>query len=61
MMTIDDITEYVACVNGGSGVIFQPVDEKYTYILTAKHVFDDIATDAYIGKGKVIFRKHPAI
>jgi hypothetical protein len=53
MMTIDDITEYVACVNGGSGVIFQPVDEKYTYILTAKHVFDDIATDAYKGKVKV--------
>lgn len=53
MMTINDITEYVACVNGGSGVIFQPMDEKYSYILTAKHVFDDIAIDAYKGKVRV--------
>lgn len=41
MMTINDIKEYVACVNGGSGVIFQPADETFTYILTAKHIFYD--------------------
>jgi hypothetical protein len=41
MMTINDIKEYVACVNGGSGVIFQPADEGVTYILTAKHIFYD--------------------
>lgn len=39
MMTINDIKEYVACVNGGSGVIFQPADVQFTYILTAKHIF----------------------
>lgn len=40
-MTINDIKEYVACVNGGSGVIFQPADVQFTYILTAKHIFYD--------------------
>lgn len=24
-------------LDGGSGVLFQPMTEKYTYILTAKH------------------------
>ncbi|MGV3685105.1 MAG: ABC-three component system protein [Daejeonella sp.] len=41
-MTIDNIKEYIVCINGGSGVIFQPLDEQYSYILTAKHIFDDI-------------------
>lgn len=42
-MNKDNIKEYIVCVNGGSGVIFQPKNEVYSYILTAKHVFDDIA------------------
>lgn len=41
-MTIDNIKEYIVCINGGSGVIFQPLDEKFSYILTAKHLFDDL-------------------
>ena len=41
-MDKDKIKEYIVCINGGSGVIFQPMDEKHSYILTAKHVFDDI-------------------
>lgn len=36
-MTIDEAREYVVIVNGGSGIIFQPSDTQYTYILTAKH------------------------
>jgi hypothetical protein len=36
-MKIDDIREYIVIVNGGSGCIFQPEDDSYSYILTAKH------------------------
>lgn len=41
-MTQDEIRDYIVCINGGSGVIFQPADETVTYILTAKHIFEDI-------------------
>ncbi len=41
-MTQDKIKNYIVCINGGSGVIFQPMDEEFSYILTATHVFDDI-------------------
>lgn len=54
-MTQDDIKNYLVCVNGGSGVIFQPGNEKFSYVLTAKHVFDDINTEAYNGKVKVFY------
>ena len=43
-MNKDDIKKYIVCINGGSGVIFQPMDASSTYILTAKHVFEDIDT-----------------
>jgi hypothetical protein len=46
-MNQDDIKKYIVCINGGSGVVFQPMDIEYSYILTAKHVFDDIATEPY--------------
>lgn len=36
-MSIDAIKEYVVIVNGGSGCIFQPMDNTYSYVLTAKH------------------------
>lgn len=49
-MDIDDIRDYVVCLNGGSGILFQPEEEKYTYVLTAKHVFDDIDSELYNGK-----------
>jgi len=39
-MNIDDIRQYIIIVNGGSGCIFQPDNEAYSYVLTAKHNFD---------------------
>jgi hypothetical protein len=36
-MNIDSIREYIVIVNGGSGCIFQPEDNAYSYVLTAKH------------------------
>lgn len=36
-MSIDTIKEYIIIVNGGSGCIFQPMDNTYSYVLTAKH------------------------
>lgn len=46
-MNQDDIKKYIVCVNGGSGVIFQPMDIEYSYILTAKHVLEDVASEVY--------------
>jgi hypothetical protein len=46
-MQKDNIKKYLVCINGGSGVIFQPADNAYTYILTCNHVFNDIGTAAY--------------
>lgn len=46
-MNQDDIKKYIVCINGGSGVIFQPMDIQYSYILTAKHVFEDITSAQY--------------
>jgi len=40
-MDKDNIKEYIVCINGGSGVIFQPKDKEWTYILTAKHIFEN--------------------
>lgn len=35
-------------VDGGSGVLFQPMTEKYSYVLTAKHnLYNDTAQDSY--------------
>lgn len=36
-MSIDAIKEYIVIINGGSGCIFQPMDNTYSYVLTAKH------------------------
>lgn len=40
-MNIDNIREYIVIVNGGSGCIFQPEDNTYSYVLTAKHNITD--------------------
>jgi hypothetical protein len=40
-MNIDSIREYIVIVNGGSGCIFQPEDDTYSYVLTAKHNITD--------------------
>ena len=36
-----NIREYIVIVNAGSGCIFQPMDDAYTYVLTAKHNIRD--------------------
>lgn len=36
-MNIDKVREYIVIVNNGSGCIFQPEDDAYSYVLTAKH------------------------
>ena len=46
-MNQDDIKKYIVCINGGSGVIFQSMDIQYSYILTAKHVLEDVDTEPY--------------
>lgn len=38
-MNENDLKRYTVILGGGSGVLFQPLDEKITYILSAKHVF----------------------
>lgn len=40
-MEADDLKLYSVIVGNGSGVLFQPMNFKYTYILTAKHNFFD--------------------
>ena len=42
MMKQDAVKQYLVCINGGSGVVFQPSDENYSYVLTCKHVFEDL-------------------
>lgn len=43
-MLMDKFINYMVCINGGSGVIFQPLDKQFSYILTVGHVFDDITS-----------------
>lgn len=38
-MDENDLKGYTVILGGGSGVLFQPLDETKTYILSAKHVF----------------------
>ena len=38
-MNEQDLKRYTIILGGGSGVLFQPLDETKTYILSAKHVF----------------------
>ena len=38
---IDKAKPYIICLNQGSGVLFQPADKNYSYILTAKHVLEN--------------------
>ncbi|HMU04102.1 MAG TPA: hypothetical protein PJ990_10775 [Saprospiraceae bacterium] len=38
-MNENDLKRYTVILDGGSGVLFQPLDENITYILSAKHVF----------------------
>lgn len=38
-MNENDLKRYTVILGGGSGVLFQPLDETKTYILSAKHIF----------------------
>jgi hypothetical protein len=38
-MDVNDLKRYTVILDEGSGVLFQPLDETKTYILSAKHVF----------------------
>lgn len=38
-MDESDLKKYTVILGGGSGVLFQPLDETKTYILSAKHIF----------------------
>lgn len=41
-MDENDLKKYTVILGSGSGVLFQPLDETKTYVLSAKHVFYDI-------------------
>ena len=40
-MSANDLKKHTAKVGSGSGCVFQPMDDKSTYILTAKHLFQN--------------------
>lgn len=46
-MTLDELKLYTVRVKDGSGCLFQPIlnENKYTYILTAKHLFEGVKQD----------------
>ena len=46
-MTLDKLKLYTVRVKDGSGCLFQPIlnENNYTYILTAKHLFEGITQD----------------
>lgn len=45
-MDENDLKRYTVILGGGSGVLFQPLDENKTYILTAKHIlYKDIKNE----------------
>lgn len=59
-MDENDLKRYTVILNDGSGVLFQPLDETKTYILSAKHVFYEYestvrGTDTKKLKSKVIY------
>ena len=45
-MDENDLKRYTVILDDGSGVLFQPLDETKTYILSARHVFyEDVLHD----------------
>ncbi|MDP1879589.1 MAG: hypothetical protein Q8K60_01455 [Parachlamydiaceae bacterium] len=60
-MDENDLKRYTVILDGGSGVLFQPLDETKTYILSAKHVFykkveHDNGPDTKELKDRIIYR-----
>ncbi len=41
MAGIDKFRDFTVMVENGSGCLFQPMSDDYTYVLTAKHVIED--------------------
>jgi hypothetical protein len=54
-MERDDLKKYSVIIEGGSGCLFQPMTDSYTYILTAKHLFFKEADNGQ-GKDKVPYQ-----
>lgn len=44
-MSLDKLKSYTVKVGNGSGCLFQPMTDEYTYILTAKHLFYEKGRD----------------
>ncbi len=46
-MTLNELKLYTVRVNNGSGCLFQPIlnGDQFTYILTAKHLFENRGRD----------------
>lgn len=42
-MGLDWMQYFTVQVEGGSGCLFQPLDDSYSYVLTAKHVIENIS------------------
>ncbi len=38
MARINLLPKFTVKVEGGSGCLFQPINDEYSYVLTAKHV-----------------------
>jgi hypothetical protein len=55
-MSLEKLKLYSVIVGNGSGCLFQPMTEDYTYILTAKHLFVDDSKD---DRGRPIKLKKP--
>lgn len=57
-MDVNDLKRYTVILGGGSGVLFQPLDENKTYILTAKHIlYKDVKNDRGQNTGKELLDK----
>lgn len=60
-MNENDLKRYTVILDGGSGILFQPLEEQNTYILSAKHVFykkkvNDDGPDTIVLKERVSYR-----
>jgi hypothetical protein len=56
-MDENDLKRYTVILGGGSGVLFQPLDETKTYILSAKHNFYNETENGRGQKNKILTGK----
>ncbi len=52
MARLDLLPKYIVKVEGGSGCLFQPINDEYSYVLTAKHVILNNNTPSIIRQSK---------